>query len=116
MENAVGKMLRVGVLIAGFVVFAGGVFQLRGTGSSHASYRVFHPQTVGLAGVASGLGGVFALNGHSWLELGILLLIATPILRVMFCVVGFAAQKDGLYVLVSGIVLAVLIYSFFFRT
>jgi uncharacterized membrane protein len=40
-------------------------------------------------------------------------LIATPIMRVAFCVVSFAAQKDKIYVVVSTIVLTVLLYSFF---
>ena len=40
-------------------------------------------------------------------------LIATPIMRVAFCVYSFAAQKDKLYILISSIVLAVLIYSLF---
>jgi len=47
--------------------------------------------------------------------LGILLLIATPIMRVAFCVYSFATQKDKAYVVVSGIVLTVLLYSFFGR-
>jgi len=47
--------------------------------------------------------------------LGILLLIATPIMRVAFCVYSFATQKDKTYVVVSGIVLTVLLYSFFGR-
>ena len=49
------------------------------------------------------------------MEAGVLLLIATPVLRVVFCVAAFAARKDARYVLISGIVLAVLIYSLFFR-
>jgi uncharacterized membrane protein len=46
--------------------------------------------------------------------MGILLLIATPIMRVAYCVYSFAAQKDKIYVVVSSIVLTVLLYSFFF--
>ena len=48
------------------------------------------------------------------IRLGILLLIATPIMRVAYCVYSFAVQKDKIYVLVSGIVLSVLLYSFFY--
>jgi uncharacterized membrane protein len=59
--------------------------------------------------------GVRHLNSRSIIRLGILLLIATPIMRVAFCVYSFATQKDKIYVVVSGIVLTVLLYSFFRR-
>ena len=44
-----------------------------------------------------------------------MLLIATPIVRVAFCLYSFAMQKDKLYILVSGTVLAVLLYSLLHR-
>jgi uncharacterized membrane protein len=40
-----------------------------------------------------------------------LLLIATPIARVIFAAFGFSAEKDWLYLVISLIVLAVLTYS-----
>ena len=40
-----------------------------------------------------------------------MLLIATPIARVLFSVVAFALQRDRTYVVVTLIVLAVLLYS-----
>jgi len=45
------------------------------------------------------------------IQLGLLLLIATPVARVAFSVVAFAMQRDRLYVAVALIVLAVLMYS-----
>ena len=50
------------------------------------------------------------------IQLGILLLIATPVARVAFLVGAFALERDRLYVAVSGTVLAVLLYSLFFST
>jgi uncharacterized membrane protein len=47
------------------------------------------------------------------IQLGILLLIATPVARVAFALVAFAIERDRLYVAVSLIVLAVLLFSFF---
>jgi uncharacterized membrane protein len=43
--------------------------------------------------------------------LGLLLLIATPVARVAFSVIGFALEKDWMYVVITLIVLALLIYS-----
>jgi len=44
--------------------------------------------------------------------LGLLLLIATPVLRVMVSVVAFALERDRRFVLITGAVLCVLIGSF----
>jgi uncharacterized membrane protein len=51
------------------------------------------------------------LRSRGVMQLGFLLLIATPVLRVIIALVGFARQRDRTYVLVSLIVLAALMYS-----
>jgi uncharacterized membrane protein len=45
------------------------------------------------------------------IQLGLLLLIATPIVRVAFSMVGFAIERDRMYVAFTLIVLAILLYS-----
>jgi len=45
------------------------------------------------------------------IQLGVLLLVATPVARVVFAVVGFALERDRLYVVVSVAVLAILAAS-----
>ena len=50
-------------------------------------------------------------RGRGWIQLGLLVLIATPIARVAFCIVAFALEHDRLYVLFTVIVLIVLLYS-----
>jgi len=47
------------------------------------------------------------------IQLGVLLLIATPVARVAFALVAFAIERDKLYVTVSLTVLVVLLISFF---
>jgi uncharacterized membrane protein len=47
------------------------------------------------------------------LQLGLLLLIATPIARVVFSVFAFALEGDRMYVTFTLIVLSVLLYSLF---
>jgi uncharacterized membrane protein len=47
------------------------------------------------------------------IQLGLLLLVATPVARVIFSVFAFAWERDWLYVLLTLIVLAVLLYSLF---
>jgi uncharacterized membrane protein len=54
---------------------------------------------------------VLSFRGRGIIQLGLLLLIATPIARVALSVVAFAIQRDRLYVVATLIVLAVLMYS-----
>jgi uncharacterized membrane protein len=42
---------------------------------------------------------------------GLLLLIATPVARVVFCLVAFALERDHAYVWITLVVLVILLYS-----
>jgi uncharacterized membrane protein len=57
-------------------------------------------------------GGVLAGRGQAVVALGLLLLIATPILRVAVSMLGFALQRDRAFTLISAVVLLVLLISF----
>jgi uncharacterized membrane protein len=112
MERSISRMLRAGVSVAAIVVFMGWVLYLFRAHGVLSDYRHFH----GVPGPADRLAPILVdhrLDSRSIIRLGVLILIATPIMRVAFCVFSFAKQKDKLYVVVSGIVLTVLLYSFF---
>jgi uncharacterized membrane protein len=112
MEISISRMLRAGVSVAAVVVLVGWVLYLSRAHGVLPDYLHFH----GIAGRADRIAPILVdhhLDSRSIIRLGILILIATPIMRVAFCVFSFAAQKDKLYVVVSGIVLTVLLYSFF---
>ncbi len=49
------------------------------------------------------------------IQLGLLLLIATPVARVGCSVVGFLRERDPTYVVLTLIVLSVLLYTLIFR-
>jgi len=51
------------------------------------------------------------LRGLSIAQIGIMLLLATPVIRVIFSIFGFAAEKDRAYVLITCIVLVTLTAS-----
>jgi uncharacterized membrane protein len=53
------------------------------------------------------------LHGRGIIQLGLLLLIATPIARVAFAAYGFARQRDWMYVGIAAFVLSVLLYGVF---
>jgi uncharacterized membrane protein len=109
MERLVSTVLRVGVSLSVLVVLAGGAIYLSRHGSETASYHVFRGEPVEMRSL-SGIGGM-ALegSGRGLIQLGVLLLILTPVARVAFSAIGFGRERDRLYVLITLIVLAVLI-------
>ena len=111
MEVVMGRLLQVGVLVAASVVLAGGVLYLAKHAGGRANYRVFVPRSVELRHPASLLSGIARGDAAAIIELGILLLVATPICRVIFAVIGFAIERDRLYIVVSLTVLAVLLFG-----
>jgi uncharacterized membrane protein len=68
-------------------------------------------EPVDLRSVSGIVRDALALRERGLIQLGLLLLIATPVARVAFSVAAFAMQRDRLYVVVALIVLAVLMYS-----
>src|SRR5476651_210903 len=94
MQLLLGRVLRAGTVISISIVFLGGIIYLYRHGHSVADYKTFVgvPDFVQHAG--SLFNGAFMLKGQAIIQLGIILLIATPILRVMFSAIGFVLEKD----------------------
>jgi uncharacterized membrane protein len=115
LEIAMGHMLRIGVTVAALVVLAGGVLYFIHSHGAVPDYRHFHGTPGEYEQIGEIANGAMRLDSRAIITFGILLLIATPVMRVVFGVVGFAFLKDRLYTLVSALVLAVLLFSFFYR-
>ena len=113
LESAIANMLRFGVVLAAIVVLVGGLMYLHHPSMARPDYSRFHATPPELHTVAGVLRGVLRLDANSVIQLGILLLIATPVVRVIFCIVGFSRQRDALYIGVSITVLVILTYSLF---
>jgi uncharacterized membrane protein len=112
MEVAISQMLRAGVSLAAVVVLLGGLLYVLQAHGVAPDYRIFH----GIRDPADQIPPPLIahhLDSRNIIRVGILLLIATPIRRVAYCVYGFAMQRDKFYVVVSSLVLAVLLYGFF---
>ena len=111
METIMGRLLQVGVFAASVVVLTGGVLYVRARSGVAVDYSTFVSEPAGLRSVS----GLFRLlragDPVAVIQVGVLLLIATPIARVVFAVVAFALERDRLYVAVSLAVLAVLMIS-----
>jgi len=111
LEQMLGNLLRGGVSLAAGVVAVGGVLYLIRYGANSPNYHVFHGEPADLRGVSGILTDVMSLHRRALIQLGLLLLIATPVARVVFSVFAFAKQRDYTYVIITLIVLGVLIYS-----
>jgi uncharacterized membrane protein len=112
-EAIIGGLLRAGVLLSAFVVLCGAAVYLVRHGESPADYSVFHGEPNALKSVAGILRYTFAFRGRGMIQLGLLLLIATPVARVAFSVFAFAGERDWMYASFSFLVLAILLYSLF---
>jgi uncharacterized membrane protein len=111
LESAIADMRRFGVLLASIVVIVGGGMYLRHPSMALPDYAHFHVTPMSPRTVAGVLRGVLQFDPNSVIELGILILIATPVARVIFCIIGFSRQRDGLYIGVSTTALIILTYS-----
>lgn len=110
-EEIIGILLRTGVTIAAIVVFAAGIPYLIQHGSAKPDYHVFRGEPDHLRHISAILKSSIALNLSAIIQLGILILIATPVARVAFSVFAFAEERDWMYVIVTLIVLALLLFS-----
>lgn len=111
MEYIMGRLLQAGVLLASVVVLIGGVIYVRSHAAAPMNYRVFRSEPAFLRHPGQLFRQLAAGDGAAIVQFGVLLLIATPIARVVFAVVAFAIERDRLYVAVSLFVLAVLLVS-----
>jgi len=110
-ERVIGQLLRLGVTLSATVVVLGGAVYLVRHGIEAPHYGIFRGEPTGLRNISGILGQVRDWRGRGIIQLGLLVLIATPVARVAFSVVAFALERDRLYVVVTLIVLAVLAFS-----
>jgi len=111
MEAIMGRLLQVGVTLASVVMLAGAVLYLVSHRTVAANYSVFVGEPEALRDPGKLRGQIAHRDSAALIQLGVLLLIATPVARVIFAVVAFLMERDWLYVAISLVVLSVLIFS-----
>ncbi len=110
-ETIVANLLRAGVVLAASVVAFGGILFLIRHGREIPHYGTFTGEPEQFRSIRGIFGGAASLQGRNIIQLGLLVLIATPVARVAFSVVAFALGRDRMYVCFTLVVLAVLIFS-----
>ena len=112
-ERIIGLLLQTGVILALLVTLLGAMLYLGHEGRRVADFRVFRGEQWDLRSAPVVMAAAFAGRREAVIQLGVLVLIATPIARVILSLAAFAVQRDRIYVLVTAIVLAVLLYGLF---
>jgi len=122
MEALVSRVLEIGVVVSLALLVVGSVLLfIRGDSgygqSLHDTTRLTHPPQRGVSAafphsVQAVFSGVAHGRPYAVIGLGLLVLIATPVVRVAATLVGFVRAKDASYIAITAIVLAVLLLSF----
>ncbi len=110
-EQIVGNLLRSGVIASAIVVLAGGILYLIRYGWNLPDYSIFKGEPAEFRSVEGIVKAALRLRSRGLIQLGLLLLIATPVARVAFSIFAFALQRDKIYVVITLIVLAMLLFS-----
>jgi uncharacterized membrane protein len=111
MEGVISLLLRSGVISSSALVLAGGILYLYQQGNVFPHYQTFQGEPSYLRTLGGILSSAIGLDSRGIIQLGLLLLVLTPVVRVAFSVAAFAIQRDRLYVGVTLIVLIVLLYN-----
>jgi len=103
-ELMIGKILRIGVLVSSAVIIFGLVlFIVTGESGYPGETYPFH--------IVDIWRGLQEMRPFAWLMSGLILLLMTPVLRVVASIFSFLKEKDYLYVVITCIVLAVLVFA-----
>jgi len=111
LEQIVGKILRIGVIVSALIMLVGAALYLATSGGGRPDYHTFRGEPLSLRRVSAIVADAAALHPKGIMQLGIVLLLATPLMRVVLSAISFAIQKDVLYVVVTSMVFAVLLFS-----
>jgi uncharacterized membrane protein len=103
-----GKLLRVGVVLAAALVAAGGIAYLVERWDHTTHYGTFVGEPDALTAPMAILRGALGLDPASLIALGLVVLVLTPVARVVFALLAFAEQRDRLYIVFTLVVLSVL--------
>jgi uncharacterized membrane protein len=112
-ELIISKLLLIGVTTAAIVVLAGGILFLVRHGHEMPRFGEFHGEPAELRTIGGLSRALWKLEARALIQLGLVLLVATPVARVVFSLFAFIRQRDGMYVVITSVVLAVLLLGLF---
>ena len=110
MQLLISSTLRIGVITACTIALISGICYLINHGADPMpNYHEFHRETTSLTTLQGIITGACQMREENWIQMGVIVLLLTPILRVILSLFDFAIQHDWLYIVVTTIVLAVIV-------
>ncbi len=112
-RTLLANVMLYGVLLAVAVMLVGGIVYLSENADRRPGDHVFTGEPADLRHPVAIVRAAFAGNDTSVIQVGVLLLLLNPLLRVALAAAGYAASGDRLYAIISTVVFTVLVVSFF---
>lgn len=116
-QNNLARVMIFGTMAAAAIIAAGLIWYLATHIGDRPGDHIFNKEPKYFENPISMVQRAFEIGifgeRRSVIMIGVVLLLINPVVRVAFSVFGFAAQKDHLYAGISLVVLAVLLFSFF---
>lgn len=113
-ELYIGKLLRYGVILSSIITLLGGIIYVSQHPHEIPNFKTFIGAPEYLRGLNTIIPRVLQLDGLAIIQLGVAVLIATPILRIAFSILAFAIERDFMYVVITCIVLGIILANLFF--
>ena len=105
----IGWILQGGVILNAIIILAGLIMMsLQPDKFAPQKLQAF-PQTFGQVWT-----GLLRLDPQAVIALGLLLLVATPVMRVAVSIFAFAVERDWRFVVITTLVLLILLFSIFY--
>jgi uncharacterized membrane protein len=108
MDKLISNVLRTGVIISLILILIGTVLLFADNGSNGFTMaqiiNVNSKINSSIFSIAGMVNGLFSLQGADFILLGIIVLILTPITRVITSVLSFLYERNWLYVIITVIV------------
>lgn len=114
-EILIGNVLRIGLWLSVVIVLIGGALYLIQNGNELIHYSAFQEEPQHIHTMAGILHSALTFSAVGIIEFGLLVLVLTQVIRVGMTVWLFAEERDAVFTWISLIILAVLIYSIFWR-
>jgi len=110
MQLLIGTALRVGVMTACAIALASGIYYLICHGGEPMpDYTVFHGEPSSFTTIKGIFAGLLQFQAKNWIQVGVLVLMLTPIIRILLSLIDFARERDWLYVSITAIVFLVIL-------
>ena len=113
LNRSVGNLLRLGVILSVITSLIGFVKLFLEGFKMPKKYKFLEMGTSSEKVWSHFWNSLMKGEGMAIIQLGILLLIFTPLVRIIFALIGYLKEEDYLYVFISSIVLVIMAISFF---